>query len=193
VVSTPALRKSERTRRAILDAARTHFGARGFDGANLRAISADAAIDPAMVLRYFGSKEGLFAAAVTVDLRLPSLQEVPAERRGRTLAAHFIRLWEGEPGDDALVLLLRSAVTNAKVADQLRDIFTGQVVATLRPVTLEAELVRRAALVSSQLLGIALTRYILALPGSAETSAEQLVVDIAPTLQRYLDGQLDQV
>ena len=184
------VRKSERTRQAILGAARVHFAARGFDGANLRAISADASIDPAMVKRYFGSKEGLFAAAVQVDLQLPALQDIPEEDRGRVLTAHFVRRWEGDLKDNDLVLLLRSAVTNEKVAEQLRTVFTSQVISSLRPVLPASELVRRAALLSSQMLGVALTRYILALPGNVEQPADLLIADVAPTVQRYLHGPL---
>jgi AcrR family transcriptional regulator len=192
VEATPTVRKSDRTRQAILGAARVHFAARGFDGANLRAISADASIDPAMVMRYFGSKEGLFAAAVQVDLQLPPLSDVPEADRGQVLTAHFVRRWEGDLSDNDLVLLLRSAVTNEKVSEQLRTIFTSQVVGSLEAVVPGSELLRRAALVSSQMLGLALTRYILALPGTVEQPADLLIADVAPTVQRYLHGPLTQ-
>jgi AcrR family transcriptional regulator len=64
-----AERKSDRTRAAILTAARERFGADGYERATIRAIAADAAIDPAMVMRYYGNKEKLFAAAAEFDLR----------------------------------------------------------------------------------------------------------------------------
>ena len=70
-------RKSDRTRLAILQAAKAEFAEHGYDRANIRAIAAIASIDPSMVMRYFGNKEGLFAAAVDVDLRLPDLRHVP--------------------------------------------------------------------------------------------------------------------
>ena len=74
--------KSERTRAAILGAAREQFAARGYDRASVRSIAAQASIDPAMVIRYFSSKEALFAAAVDVDLMLPDLSSVPATELG---------------------------------------------------------------------------------------------------------------
>lgn len=186
-------RKSERTRRAILEAARTHFAARGFDGANLRAIGADASIDPSMVLRYFGSKAGLFAAAVEVDLQLPDLVEVPRAEHGLALASHFLRRWEGDLSDHVLVTLLRSAVTNHEVAEQLRTVALEQLSKALAPVVEETELAQRVALVASQTMGIAVTRYILELPGMVEPTAEQLAHDVAPTLQRYLHDPLPRV
>ncbi|MBA2574212.1 MAG: TetR family transcriptional regulator [Actinomycetota bacterium] len=189
-MSLPALRKSDRTRQAILTAARDHFAMRGYDRASIRAIAAQASIDPSLVIRYFTSKEQLFAAAVDVDLRLPELSSIQKTRRGRALIEHFIARWEGELSDDVLTLLLRSAATNEQAAERLRDVFCEQVVGTLREVVPPEELNRRAGLIASQLLGLALTRYLLRLPGLAERPAGEVIDDIAPTIQRYLAGDL---
>ncbi len=189
-MSSPALRKSDLTRQAILGAARAHFADRGYDRSSIRAIAASASIDPALVIRYFTSKEQLFAAAVDIDLRLPDLSSVPRSRRGQVLTEHFMARWEGELNDDILTLLLRSAVTNEQAAERLREVFREQVVGTLREVVPADELSRRAALIASQMLGLALTRYLLRVPGLAERPAGDVADDIAPTIQRYLDGRL---
>jgi len=63
--------RSEATRRAILDAARAIFASRGYEQATIRAIASEAGIDASMVMRYFGSKAGLFAAAASVTLEAP--------------------------------------------------------------------------------------------------------------------------
>jgi hypothetical protein len=47
-----------------------------------------------MVMRYFGSKAGLFTAAVTMDPQVPDLRSAPASRRGELLVRHFISRWE---------------------------------------------------------------------------------------------------
>ena len=65
--------KSQRTKAAILKAAQQLFADQGYERATVRDIAARAAIDPAMVIRYFGSKEGLFAQATAFDLKLPDL------------------------------------------------------------------------------------------------------------------------
>ncbi len=187
-VPTPT--KSERTRAAILAAARDHFGRLGYDRANIRAIAAQASIDPSMVIRYFTSKQALFAETVDVDLMLPDLTAVPAARCGHALVEHFLNRWEGELSDDVLVILLRTAVTDEHVAERLRAVFTGQVAQALRPVVEDAELERRAALVASQMMGIAMTRYLLRLPGMTDRTMAGLVADVAPTIQRYLTGKL---
>ena len=69
-------RSSDETKAVILAAARERFGASGFQAATIRAIAADAQVDPAMVMRYYGSKDKLFAAAAEFDLAFPELTGV---------------------------------------------------------------------------------------------------------------------
>jgi len=183
-------RKSDRTRASILEAARTQFQQQGYDRTSIRSVAAAARIDPSMVMRYYGSKQGLFAAAAHVDLLLPDLSAVPPRRRGRALIEHFIRRWEGDLSDDVLMLLLRSAVTDDGAAERLRTVFQEQLVAALGAVHPPDEALRRAGLVASQTLGVALGRYLLRLPGLADRAADDLVADLAPTIQRYLTGTL---
>jgi len=74
--------KSQRTKAAILKAAQALFADQGYERATVRDIAARAAIDPAMVIRYFGSKEALFAEATAFDLKLPNLQIPRAKLTG---------------------------------------------------------------------------------------------------------------
>src|SRR5215475_8567297 len=112
-------RTSEETKAAILAAARERFGTAGFQAATIRGIAADADIDPSMVMRYFGNKDKLFAAAAEFDLRFPDLTGVPTDELGASLVGHFLERWEG---DEALILLLRSSTTNAEAAQRMREI-----------------------------------------------------------------------
>ncbi|MFG1838369.1 TetR family transcriptional regulator [Micromonospora sp. NPDC049175] len=179
-------RRSDATRAAILRAARERFAADGYERATIRAIAADAQIDPSMVMRYYGSKEGLFAAAAEFDLRLPDLAPVPPAHLGEVLIRHFLTRWEG---DETLVALLRAASTNPGAAERMRGIFADQLTAAVATFgTDPATTARRAGLVASQILGLAFTRYIVRLPPVVDLPAEELVAWIAPTLQRYLTG-----
>ncbi|MGI5524713.1 TetR family transcriptional regulator [Micromonospora sp. CA-259024] len=179
-------RRSDATRAAILRAARERFAADGYERATIRAIAADARIDPSMVMRYYGSKEGLFAAAAEFDLRLPDLAPVPPARLGEVLVRHFLTRWEG---DETLVALLRAASTNPGAAERMRGIFADQLTAAVAAFgTDPAMTARRAGLVASQILGLAYTRYVVRLPPMVDTTPEELVSWIAPTLQRYLTG-----
>jgi AcrR family transcriptional regulator len=183
-------RKSDRTRAAILTAARDRFAKQTYDQASLRAIAADAGIDPAMIVRYFTNKETLFAAAVDVDLRLPDLRNVPTTRRGEVLASHFIEQWEGEQRNEALPIIVRSAVAHELAAVHVREVFASQVRRAIAQAMGPKGAKKRAGLVSSQLLGLAIARYLIKLPGIAELSAEDVVRNIGPTLQRYLTADL---
>ena len=177
------VRSSELTKSAILSAARERFGAVGFQAATIRAIAADAGVDPAMVMRYFGSKDKLFAAAAEFDLRFPDLAGLDRSQTGRSLVRHFLERWEG---DDALVILLRSSATNAEAAQRMLEIFGSQLrplVATLVPAG-AAE--KRAGLIATQILGMALCRFVLRLPPIVAMSHDEIVEWLGPTIDRYL-------
>src|SRR5262245_51459050 len=124
----PRRRNAEATKAAILGAARERFAADGYERATIRAIAGDAAIDPALVMRYFGNKEKLFAAAADFDLRLPDLGALPVARVGVALVAHFVDRWET---DDTFMALLRAAMTNELAATRVRAVLAGQVVPTI--------------------------------------------------------------
>ncbi|MEV6341432.1 TetR family transcriptional regulator [Nocardia vinacea] len=182
----PPTRRSDATRAAILAAARARFAAEGFRKATIRAIAADAAIDPSMVMRYFGSKDGLFAAAVDVRLDLPDLAAADPDALGELLVRRFLAIWEDQPDNKVLVILLRSSITDEGVSQRFRQIFAEQVLPAVLRFGDPADAQRRGGLIVTQLLGLALCRYVLELPPVVGLTREQIIADIAPTLQRYL-------
>ncbi|MER5665838.1 TetR/AcrR family transcriptional regulator [Streptomyces mirabilis] len=182
--ASPAARRSDTTRTAILTAARERFAADGYERATIRSIAKDARIDPSMVMRYYGSKEGLFAAVLDVDLRLPGPDGLDPHEVGRVLVGHFLDLWEE---NEVLTVLLRVGVTNPDGAARMQDIFRDQ----LMPVALRVcpdpeQAPARAALTASQVLGMAMARYVLRFPPAVALPREEVVAWLAPTVQRYL-------
>ncbi|HEY6650588.1 MAG TPA: TetR family transcriptional regulator [Mycobacterium sp.] len=176
-------RSSVETKAVILAAARQRFAESGFERATIRAIAADANIDPAMVMRYFGNKDQLFAAAADFDLQIPDLSDVDRKKLGSRLVAHFLDRWER---DEALVVLLRCSTTNDEAAQRMRKIFSSQ----LRPVIAKvggADASRRAGLIATQVLGLALCRYVLRLPPVVAMSHDEVIAWLGPTVQRYLE------
>lgn len=180
-------RRSDTTRAAILAAARDRFAAEGYERATIRAIAKDADIDPSMVMRYFGNKEGLFVAASEIDLRFPDLAAVPRAELGERVVRHFLDVWEN---DETLTGMVRVGVTNEAGAERVRSIFRDH----LRPV-LEAvcpvpeEAATRAALVGSQIVGMAMCRYVVRIPPAVDLSHDEVVAWLAPTVQRYLTAE----
>ena len=179
-------RKSDRTRAAILDAAQTLFAQHGHGRTTVRDIAAKASIDPALVIRYFGSKDELFVRAAAFDLRMPDLNKVKRSQIGDTLIRRFLELGEGFTG---MTVLLRSAASNDYAASRVRELFAAQVLPAFARVGSRADAAERAGLVASQLLGLALCRYILKIPPVAEMSTEEIVKHIGPTIQRYASGK----
>ncbi|MFF4355837.1 TetR family transcriptional regulator [Streptomyces sp. NPDC001604] len=177
-------RRSETTRNAILVAARERFAADGYERATIRAIARDAGIDPSMVMRYYGNKEGLFAAAVSIDLRMPDMAALPREEVGWRLVAHFLGMWEE---NEVLTALLRVGATNGAGAERMQEIFRDQMMPVAHAVCPDPQQApARAALTAAQLLGLALTRYVLRFPPTVALSREELTAWLAPTVQRYL-------
>jgi AcrR family transcriptional regulator len=189
------------TRETILAAARAQFAERGYDGATIRAIAAAAAVDPALVHHFYGSKERLFAAAMqlpvvpseVITAALAEAGRGPGESAGEHLVRSALTLWEGAEVRDAFVALLRSALTSEQAAVMLRE-FLAQ--AILRPM---ASLVGggdpettpfRASLIASHIVGLALTRYVLRFEPVAAASADDLAAAVGPAIDRYLAGDI---
>ena len=178
-------RKSDATRAAILAAAREQFAASGYQAATIRAIAAAAGIDPALVMRYYGNKEGLFAAAAEFDLRLPDLTALPRREVGAALVEHFLDRWEG---DETLMALLRAAATNAAAAQRMQAIFATQMAPMVAQLCGEPRpaAATRAGLIATQILGLALCRFVLKLPPVVALKRPEIVRKIGATVQGYL-------
>jgi AcrR family transcriptional regulator len=180
--------RAARTKAAILSAARERFAADGYHRATIRSIAGAAGIDPALVMRYFGSKERLFAAACELNLQLPDLRGTPRDEIAAALARHFLERWES---GETLRLLLRTGVTNPVAADRLRSIFAAQLLPVVTALSQDpARAPMRAGLVSTQMLGTALCLYVLRLPPLTAMTREQVVEAIAPAIHRFLDLEL---
>lgn len=182
------------TRADILEAARASFAERGYDGTSVRGVAARAGVDPALVHRFFGSKDDLLVAALTVVMnpseRIPELMGGEMSGLGERVVRYFLSIWERSPSREVLIGLLRSATTNEQAATLLREFFSREVLAQIAAPLGADDAQLRATLVSSQLLGLAMVRYIVRIEPLASASAETITAAIAPTVQRYLTEAL---
>src|SRR5215213_11300529 len=113
----PRMRNSSDTKAAILASARTRFASEGYRSASIRAVARDVGVDAALVVRYFGSKPGLFAAATDIDLRIPDLTDAPPGEHGERLVEHFLSRWDpGTLEGQVLLSMLRSAASDVGAA-----------------------------------------------------------------------------
>jgi AcrR family transcriptional regulator len=185
---------TSRTREALLGAARRRFAAAGYAGTTLRAIAADAGVDPALVRHFFGSKAALFRAALTWPFDPAALgRRLSAPGRsgaGERLAHAFLELWDGPETGQPLLAVLRGALTHAESAELLRQFLRGQLYRRLTEALggaasqTEAEL--RVELAVAQLLGIAVLRHALRVEPLASAPAADVVARVAPALDHYL-------
>src|SRR5260370_39813602 len=121
-MTTSRPRNASQTRADILSAARRRFAEEGFERTTLRAVAADVGVDAALVIRYFGSKQDLFAAAADFAIELPDLSNVDPDEVADILLPRFFAVWE----DETFVALLRAAMTSQVAADTLRRVFAEQ-------------------------------------------------------------------
>jgi AcrR family transcriptional regulator len=184
----------EDTRAALLAAARELFVEKGYEGATVRAIAARAGVDAAMVNHWFGGKEALFGKAV---LQIPvdpvviadRILDGPPEQIGERIVRTFLGVWDAT-GGGAFAALVRSVTAHEEVARVLQEFFLhtmfGRILASLeidRP-----EL--RATLCATQVFGIGVVRYVVRFEPFASADVDTVVAAVAPTLQRYLLGDI---
>jgi AcrR family transcriptional regulator len=181
------------TRGAVLEAARARFAAHGYAGTRLRDVAADADVDVALVSYFFGSKDGLFAAAMELPLNPAQLvgelvaegSDGLGERLARTILARLDAA-DGSP----IVALVRSAASNEQAAALLRGFVEREVLGRLVRAVDAPNPELRAALAGSQVVGLIMARYVVRVQPIADADPETLATAIGPTLQRYLTGEL---
>jgi len=183
-MASPRTRNATQTRSDILTAARLRFGSDGYERTTLRAVAADVGVDPALVIRYFGSKQDLFAAAAEFTLDLPDLTAVHPDDVADALLPSFFAVWEE---DATFVALLRAAMTSQTAADTMRRIFATQVAPKLAAVTPDYP-AQRAGLMGAFVIGLATTRYVLANPAVADLSHDELIGWARPVIRQLLVG-----
>lgn len=177
------------TRADILAAARSQFAARGYGGATIRGIAAEAGVNPALVHHFFGSKDQVFVAALNLPFNPSVLVETildgPRERIGERILRLFLGLWHQEETRAPFLALLRSVATSPEVAVQLRTFMETAVLAKLAA-ALDLPALRLTA-VASHMMGIAMVRYVLAAEPMASATDDEVIELVAPVLQRYFE------
>jgi AcrR family transcriptional regulator len=182
------------TREAILDAARSRFARHGYDGATIRAIAADAGVDPALVHHFFGTKEKLFVAAIRFPVVpseiLPGIVANHPDRVGEAIVRLVLSMWEEPQARETALGVVRSAVTNEAAARMLREFVSSAILGTVTKAARLPDPELRAALVASQVVGLAFVRLVIRLEPVASASVDELVEAVGPTIQRYLTGDV---
>ena len=178
------------TRDQILAVARRRFATRGYDATSLRGIATDPKVDPALLIHYFGTKEGLFTAATGLPT---GLSELFGGQQGQTLrdfAESLVRSYLGFVDSDqsrnAILALVRSAVSNEKAAGMLREFLAAELLPVIASRTGHENAPLRAGLVAAQLMGVAMLRHVVRLDPVARATPDEIVALVAPVIEHYL-------
>ena len=181
------------TRAEVLAAARASFAEKGFRATTIRAVAASAGVDPALVHHYFGTKDDLFLAALEmpVDPRevLAPVVALGPDGAGERLLRTFLSVWDDPEIQVRLLAVVRS-VLSEDGATLLKEGFIPVVVGPVLAQLVADRPDVRVPLVASQVVGLIVTRYLIALPPMADMSADDVVARIGPVIQHYLTGDL---
>lgn len=183
------------TRQAVLDAARTRFAEDGYAGATIRKIAADAGVDAALVMQFYQSKEGLFAAVMSISpralARIAQSFDGPEETLGERVTRAHLMLWEGDPRDaEALLGMLRAAISTPQAAAQLREFIQARLLKQLsRRLPGEHDVAVRSGLAAAMLMGVIVGRRIVQVPALVEEDLEAIIRMVAPAIQTVLTAR----
>ncbi|MGI9147224.1 MAG: TetR family transcriptional regulator [Chloroflexota bacterium] len=175
--------RSQPTRDRILAEARRLFAEQGYERTTIRAVGAAAEVNPSMVVRYYGSKEDLFATAATIDFRMPDLAAVPREQRGEALIRHVMERWEA---GDELPALLRAAATHQAAQRRLAGVIEQQASPAIMRVLPKDRSQTRLAMIVIQIAGLVLSRYVLEHSPVATLDRAELIQVVGAAVQSHL-------
>jgi AcrR family transcriptional regulator len=178
------------TRDEILAVARRRFATYGYDATSLRSIATAARVDPALLIHYFGTKEGLFTEAVGFPVRLSELlaamDGASLPETIEALVRGYLHVVDSDQSRNAILALIRSAVSQEKAAAMLREFLTAEVLGGIAALTALPNAPLRASLVAAQLVGIAMLRHVVRVGPVAEATPDEIVALVAPVIERYL-------
>ena len=178
----------------ILDQARAAFAESGYAGTTIRAIARAADVDPALVHHYYGTKENLLDAATTppqafLEQIITAWQTPPAEL-GEQLVRQMLANWQNPDHAPVLRAVVQIAGNEPVIREKLRTIVERSMMGPSAQALSEDERQLRSSLIASQLMGLAFMRFIWKIEPLATLADDDVVSAIAPTIQRYLDGDV---
>jgi AcrR family transcriptional regulator len=174
--------------------ARKSFAENGWAGTSLRGIAREVGVDPALVHYYFSSKQALLDAVTMPPAEwLASIQAtnaVPLHDRGEAIVRNVVWAWSQPQIRELLTSILLTAAHEPRTREKLRVFITASLLPAVADRLEDEERSLRASLIATQVLGLAMLRYVWQIEPLASLSDEDLVKRVAPTIQRYLTGRL---
>ena len=182
------------TRIKILKAASKEFAHAGFEGTSLRSVARRASVDPALVHHYFKDKSDLFIQTMNIPVNpgdvVGQAINAPIDELGYALTKALITTWQKPAFRSPAVGMVRGLISSNTAAKILKPFIQKEIFSRIGSRLPEESAEERIALVASQFIGLIITRYVVSLEPIASMSEDQLIELVAPTIQRYLTGDL---
>jgi AcrR family transcriptional regulator len=179
----------------ILRSARAAFARDGYQGASLRGIARDAEVDVALISHFFRSKAGLFGAVVEwpfdPDAAVAAMLAGGRREVGARIAGVFVGHWRQEATRSPILALMQASITDATAAALLREFLSTKLLMPLLAELRADHRELRAGLISAQLQGLGLSRYVTGQLAQDAVCDEQVIAAVGPALQRYATGRLE--
>jgi AcrR family transcriptional regulator len=180
-------RNAAATREAILQSALTAFARQGYDGVGVREIAQTAGVTAVLVNRYFGSKEGLFAAAVEAMFADSSLFGGDAATVAQRLAALVVTKSDKDGQPSAPLLLLLRSAPNPRAAEILREHIARHCERPLKSLMRGPKRGERAAIILALIVGLQLFHKVIGNRALADANGTSLAGDLKSMLERLID------
>ena len=185
------------TRAEILDVARAVFAEEGYNQSTLRAIARRAGVDPALIHHYFADKAQLFIETMQLPADPYQIQQESSPSgqafRGERVIERFLAQWEDSEdgaGSSSFLLMVQAVSSSPEVATSVREFLADRLRLHGPDGEDPAIWQRRRSLVSSQLVGLAWTRYVMRIEPLASAKRAEVARWAGPTLDNYLYGEL---
>jgi AcrR family transcriptional regulator len=181
------------TRAEILAVARRRFLDEGYDRVTMRSIADEAGVDPALISYHFGSKRGLFGAAMRLPANPPEILATALTGPLNTLPERLVRtvlsIWDDPERGAAMRAFAQAAITDPDVARLFREMAEREMISRIADRLGGADAARRASLAASQMAGMIFLRYVLQVEPIASMPADELTARMGPALRAVLGGR----
>jgi AcrR family transcriptional regulator len=178
----------------IVAAAREEFAEHGWAGTTIRAVARAADVDPALVYHYFGSKEGLLDAATNPPQkwleRVAKVWTTPIDQLGAALITLLLASWADDEIGPTLRAIVQTAAHEPSTREKLRRVVEGSLMGVSELGSDERDRLVRSGLISSQMMGFALMRYVWKIEPIGSMTDDEAIAAITPNLQHYVNGDL---
>lgn len=164
------MKRSQKTREALIESARKLFWNQGYSNVSVRDITRAAGVDAALVSRYFEGKSGLFEASLAGAFDWPELCVEGADLLGVMVDKAAKGLHEAEETSAMKMIIMNSADPHvgALVRAHVAQYFTEPTTNMLGGENAAA----RMAMVMAVLIGASIVRYDIRAQGLAEENEE---------------------